>query len=376
MVPRKEITGIHPKLNLRLHLTNVTGAGASHVVESLLRAMESDSTILLEKIYLPIKGNLKEYRVFNVNTEKNYYSRILPNNISRLLECTFFSYKFDGSSVLVVLGDLPLRCKGPQILFIQQALLFGNDKQFFSLGRLKNWFSRYIFKANQNRVSAFIVQTNLMKKNIESALPEAVGRVFVVSQPAPSWIIGSGLKRYGRILVTERLNLFYPAMSYAHKNHKLLSKIVDADKWPVDKLVLTIDPKSNPAPYTAWIKCMGSLSTDDVLAEYSTTDALLFLSQDESYGLPLIEAMFIGLPIVCPDLPYAHEICSNEAIYFKANDPISLLQALTILEARLRDGWWPNWKSRLESIPSDWNQVSSSFSEIIKSLDAGDFGKK
>lgn len=376
MVSRKEITRTHPRLNLRLHLTNVTGAGASHVVESLLRAIESDNTILVEKIYLPIKGNLKNYRVLNCNTEINQYFRFLPNNISRLLECTFFSYKFNGSSALVVLGDLPLRCKGPQILFIQQALLFGGNMQFFSLGRLKNWVSRYIFKANQNRVSAFIVQTNLMKKNIESLFPDAVGRVFVVSQPAPSWIIGSGLKRYGRIHDNERLSLFYPAMGYAHKNHKLLNKIVDVDKWPVNKLVLTIDPKSNPAPNTAWIKCMGSLSTDDVLAEYSDTDALLFLSQDESYGLPLIEAMFIGLPIICPDLPYAHEICSNEAIYFKPSDPLSLLQALTTLQARLSDGWWPNWESRLESIPSDWNQVSNSFSEIIKSLDAGDFGKK
>ena len=34
-------------------------------------------------------------------------------------------------------------------------------------------------------------------------------------------------------------------------------------------------------------------------------DALLFLSTDESYGFPLIEAMFVGLPIICPDLPYA-----------------------------------------------------------------------
>ena len=30
---------------------------------------------------------------------------------------------------------------------------------------------------------------------------------------------------------------------------------------------------------------------------------LCYLSKEESFGFPLIEAMYLGLPIVCPDLP-------------------------------------------------------------------------
>ena len=47
-------------------------------------------------------------------------------------------------------------------------------------------------------------------------------------------------------------------------------------------------------------------------------DALLFLSEKD-FGFPLIEAMYLGLPIVCPDLPFARALW-NDAIYFDPND--------------------------------------------------------
>jgi glycosyltransferase involved in cell wall biosynthesis len=95
-----------------------------------------------------------------------------------------------------------------------------------------------------------------------------------------------------------------------------------------------------------------------MITSYSQVDALLFLSKDESYGFPLIEAMFVGLPIVCPDLPYARTLCGDHAFYFNPDQPESLRQALLALQLQLKKGWWPDWQDRLANIPPDWDTVA------------------
>jgi glycosyltransferase involved in cell wall biosynthesis len=88
---------------------------------------------------------------------------------------------------------------------------------------------------------------------------------------------------------------------------------------------------------------------------------LLFLSESESYGFPLIEAMYVGLPIVCADFPYARNLCGDEAIYFDSNDISSLKKAVAHLRKKIDDGWWPNWSSQLKNLPESWDDVAREF---------------
>ena len=103
------------------------------------------------------------------------------------------------------------------------------------------------------------------------------------------------------------------------------------------------------------------LNEDSVIEMYSKTDALLFLSITESYGFPLLEAMWLGLPIICCDLEYARSMCGNEAIYFEYNNLNSLHRAICELDNRLKKGWWPKWDSQLLDIPKNWNTVALRF---------------
>ena len=95
-----------------------------------------------------------------------------------------------------------------------------------------------------------------------------------------------------------------------------------------------------------------------MIQAYSYMDALLFLSRDESYGFPLVEAMFVGLPIICPDLPYARILCGEQAIYFDPNDVASLKEAIETLKLQLDAGWWPDWTKQLTVIPASWDEVA------------------
>lgn len=348
------------RMSVRIHLTNVAGAGASQLLQSLLPALESVPNVVVDRIELPDRGKLAAYRSRSATTVAEVYRRRLPNALSRMLECTWLAGQFDGDSPLLVLGDLPLRCRGSQTVFVQTPyLIIPSKANTFAISDIKYWISRLIFRMNMDRVQSFIVQTDVMRFGLERSYPEIAGRVHVIAQPVPEWLLNSGLQRTSRIRSdNDRLRLIYPAASYPHKNHSILSCFdVQADS-PVEQLLLTLDSTSHPAPQLPWVQCCGFLSPQEMIAVYSKVDALLFLSKKESYGFPLVEAMFVGLPVLCPDLPYAHILCGDEAIYFDPDNAESLQKGLQELQTRLQQGWWPNWAERLVNIPKDWQSVA------------------
>ena len=351
--------------SIRFHLTNITGAGAVTLVNSLLPSLLRKSNASAKNIDLPERGPLSTYESTSDEVIVVRYTRYLPNALSRILECTFFSYRFDGSSSMLVLGDLPLRCSCRQTLFIQTSHLVPPRNTLTWIKRFKYVISRVIFRLNSKFVDAFIVQTEVMRTALEEAYPSVKGRVHIIPQPVPKWLLASGLKRSGRISNADMgLNLIYPAAGYPHKNHHLLSKIDPDSNWPIEELQITLDAGSNPAPHLCWLSCRGFFSPQEMIGAYSQVDALLFLSKDESYGFPLIEAMYVGLPIICPDLRYAHVLCGDEAIYFDPDRVESLRAATRLLISRLKEGWWPNWDEQMKGIPKDWDAVAEQMLQI------------
>jgi len=345
--------------SVRIHLTNVEGAGASQLALSLLPAIESIKEFHVERLYIPDRGKLGTYNSSKPTTTIQVYRRWLPNILSRLLECTLFGRQFDGNSPLLVLGDLPLRCQGLQTVFVQNANLLAPEQIRIRVDEIKYLISRILFRLNMSRVHSFIVQTDYMREALECTYPSLKGRVYVIGQPVPTWLLHSGLLRQARFRNRrEPLALIYPAAGYPHKNHSLLSNFDSQINLPVERLTLTLDVGANPAPQLPWVQCSGFLSTHEMLVAYSKVDALLFLSKKESFGFPLVEAMFIGLPIICPDLPYARTLCGDQAVYFDPDNTDSLCNALKELHTMLGDGWWPDWRERLKNIPSDWTTVA------------------
>lgn len=72
----------------------------------------------------------------------------------------------------------------------------------------------------------------------------------------------------------------------------------------------------------------------DVLAGAT---ALVSASKAEGFGIPLVEAMRLGTPVVVSDIPIFREIGGDAALYFPADDPAALAQAIGALE---RPGEW------------------------------------
>jgi glycosyltransferase involved in cell wall biosynthesis len=67
---------------------------------------------------------------------------------------------------------------------------------------------------------------------------------------------------------------------------------------------------------------------------YRHASALIFASECEGFGLPLVEAMQYGLPVLASDIPVFHEIGADyPTSYFDPHDPHALREAISRFEA-------------------------------------------
>ena len=355
---------------LRVSLTNVTGLGAAILARSLVPALEGCPALRVSKYYVPATSEFLK-NGGDIADKLEIYHRRLPNSLSRVLECTLLARYFDGPVPVLVLGDLPLATNAPQIVFVQSPHVISDVATNGLLDRLRYKVARAIVRRNHRHVAAFIVQSDVMRDGLVETYQIEPNRIHIVPQPPPGWLLHSGLVRNSRQRTRgKRLRLFYPAAAYPHKNHDLLAGAQGDPAWTglIETWTLTIEPDLKPVAET-WIECTGRLEAEAVIDAYRHSDALVFLSKSESFGFPLIEAMWVGLPIVCPDLPYARTLCGDQAIYFDPDDLESLKAALIILRTRLDDGWWPDWADQLEKIPSSWEDVAEAIREVIASID-------
>jgi len=69
--------------------------------------------------------------------------------------------------------------------------------------------------------------------------------------------------------------------------------------------------------------------TSNVLPYYKLMDFYIMSSRSEAFGLCVIEAASLGIPLICSDLPiYTELFAENEVIRFVPNDPRSLSEAI------------------------------------------------
>ena len=101
----------------------------------------------------------------------------------------------------------------------------------------------------------------------------------------------------------------------------LLSRIPAADRERLTAL----------APAGALVVHDGT-SEADYRALLTTATALVTASLDEGFGLPLVEAMAVGTPVVVSDIPIFREIGGEAALYAPATDPVAMASAIRRLE--------------------------------------------
>ncbi len=92
------------------------------------------------------------------------------------------------------------------------------------------------------------------------------------------------------------------------------------------------------SPVAERIHLIGFVADDDLPALYSLADIFAFPSHYEGFGIPVIEAMACGTPVVCANNSCLPEVAGQSALQITATDTTALAEALDRMatEASLR----------------------------------------
>lgn len=77
----------------------------------------------------------------------------------------------------------------------------------------------------------------------------------------------------------------------------------------------------------------GRFDDKDKIKMYSAFDVFVFPSRAEGFGIALVEAMAMGLPIIASDLPVLHDVAGDTAYYYTPEEIKDLSTKITDLAA-------------------------------------------
>jgi glycosyltransferase involved in cell wall biosynthesis/SAM-dependent methyltransferase len=192
-------------------------------------------------------------------------------------------------------------------------------------------------------VSEYVRSTVLENGNIPADHVTVVHTVPQNRLPVPSPRTVRGTLEQLRLAA--RRYLLYPANFWAHKNHELLLAAFGMYRaaHPQSDLVLVLTGAPGPrrtelmADASAmglkpWIRFPGYLPEESFAALLRNANAMIFPSLFEGFGMPILEAMAAGVPVLASTSTSLPEVAGDAALLFDAKRPVEIVQAIERLE--------------------------------------------
>jgi len=245
-------------------------------------------------------------------------------------------------------NTLPLRMPCPAALIVQSLQFFTRPDAFSSTRR---WYLQTIVPASIRRADAVIVLSEASRREVAGrfripdaairVIPHCLHDVFGGREPRPS---DTDVVR--RVLGESTPYIFYISALYPYKNHGRLIEAFSriAARFPRHRLLIggadtarwgrrelgEIAARFN---VQAQVVLAGRISQDDLPSLYRQAELLAMPSLDETFGLPVLEAMAFGCPVLTSNISSMAEVAGDAAVLV---DPLSvddLAEGLTRLLA-------------------------------------------
>ncbi len=155
--------------------------------------------------------------------------------------------------------------------------------------------------------------------------------------------VSSWVRSFGRYWI-------YPAKAWAHKNHEFLLKAIGKRAAEIKKaglrLLLTGGFSSADKAYLEDLICkycegiveiLGFVSDEQLQQLIRQADYLIFPSLYEGFGMPVLEAMTLGCPVVSSNAGSLPEIGGDALVYF---DPSTEEELIIRIDGMLTGDDW------------------------------------
>lgn len=329
-------------MNILINASNLSGGGGAQVADSICRYLHYYSkhkfVVVLSKrveyIAKDIKGDS------NVKIER--YS-CKPGDIKALI--TFRNQfldmcveKYNIDCVYSVFGPMKWRPRCIHISGFGLSHIVMPESPFFQemsiLSRLKWGKTIKIWKYVFRRSTDILVTENPLISNRLQAMMKNK-RVITVTNNYNQIFDNPYRQRYRKLPLFEGITFLDVTAFGPHKNTTIALEIARIFKrdYPNFKcrFVFTFDKEKYPVipqDLTQYFYFTGKVDIEECPSLYDQCDIEFQPTLLECFTATYPEAMRMGRPIVTVDLPFAHGLCGEAAIYFSPLSPISAAKSL------------------------------------------------
>lgn len=135
---------------------------------------------------------------------------------------------------------------------------------------------------------------------------------------------------------------------------KIALVIVGRIGWKCEKILRKIQTSSYQNKLLFFYD---EVSDQDLGIFYRMTKGLILASFGEGFGLPLVEAMHYGVPVIASDLPVFYELASDYPLYFEKGNSGDLAQVI-----KMHMDGTVNWsRKHIHKKPLTWDESVESF---------------
>lgn len=191
---------------------------------------------------------------------------------------------------------------------------------------------KYVYMINIKRANSIIVQQEWLRQEFKKMFK--IDNIIVARPKTDELTICTQVNTIKNIHKV----FIYASYPRSFKNFEIICKackIINMDNY---EIIFTIDGSENRYSKALKkkygkirnIKWLGIQSREKLMDIYNESDALIFPSKIETWGLPISEFKVTNKDIIISDLPYAHETIGTykKAIYFNPFDEISLANSI------------------------------------------------
>jgi glycosyltransferase involved in cell wall biosynthesis len=137
--------------------------------------------------------------------------------------------------------------------------------------------------------------------------------------------------------------LYYPAATWRHKNHdtllRALAIIKNRGHFDGDLVLTGVATSAKDSLITKIaelglqdsVRILGYLPYEKLPVIYNLARMMVFPSLFEGFGMPVLEAMACGCPVLCSNTTSLPEVGGNDAVYFDPTSPEAIAESITIL---------------------------------------------
>jgi len=237
----------------------------------------------------------------------------------------------------------PLRLHVPKVTTVHDMSFFSLPDDFPALeGARRRWLVRLGLGVS----ARVIAVSDFTAREIAAYFPAAAARTVTILEAADADLAPAPPREEAR----QRLGLRGPYLLSVGSilNRRQLPALLAAvrslvRRWPTLVLDVVGDNRTSPMldldamvrghGLGAHVRLSGFVSDEELALRYAAADISVYLSTYEGFGLPVLESMARGLPVLTTRRPATGELFGRAAVITEPDDPVEIASGLRLMLA-------------------------------------------